>query len=121
MDRVQCCCLGHRGSQLVVSDRDSAMLTLVCRGLSNAEIAKALHLSAATVRGYLTVLYARFAVSSRAELAVRSVNYDLVDASVWPPVATTRRCVPLAAVVELFGGRSGRRDGVEPGGGARCG
>lgn len=121
MDRSDCCCGQHRGSRLVVSDRDSALLTLVCRGLSNADIAKVLHLSAATVRGYLTALYARFAVGSRAELATRSIHYELVDASVWPPVATSRRCVPLAVVLSLFADRSAGGDGFEAGGGARCG
>lgn len=117
----ECCCGQHRGTRLVVSDRDSAMLTLVCRGLSNANIAKSLHLSAATVRGYLTALYARFAVSSRAELATRSIHYGLVDVSVWPPVATCRRCVPSTPVVAPFDDRSGGRYGHKAGSGARCG
>lgn len=50
--------------------REREVLGLVARGLSNAEIARELHLSEATVKGYLTTAFDRLGVRNRVEAAL---------------------------------------------------
>jgi DNA-binding CsgD family transcriptional regulator len=50
--------------------RELDVATLVGRGASNAEIARSLHVSEATVKTHLTHIYAKFGVRTRTQLAV---------------------------------------------------
>ncbi len=50
--------------------REREVLDLVAEGRSNAEIAAALHLGEATVKGYLTTAFARLGVRNRVEAAL---------------------------------------------------
>jgi DNA-binding NarL/FixJ family response regulator len=50
--------------------RERDVLDLVAEGRSNAEIAQALHLGEATVKGYLTTAFARLGVRNRVEAAL---------------------------------------------------
>jgi DNA-binding NarL/FixJ family response regulator len=48
--------------------RQQEIMTLVLRGMSNKEIARALHISDGTVKLHLNGIYRRYEVTSRAKL-----------------------------------------------------
>ena len=60
-----------------LSDRESDVLRLVGRGLSNAEIADQLFLSEGTVRNYVSAVLAKLQVSDRTQAAVLAVKHGL--------------------------------------------
>ncbi len=62
------------GSGGVLSAREMEILLLVARGLSNRQIADALHLSEATVKRHLANTYPKMGVASRGE-AVRKALF----------------------------------------------
>ena len=82
------CCRGEH-----VTDRELDVLVLLAAGATNARAARELHLAPSTVRHHLTSLYRRFGVPSRGAIVARAAHVGLLDVSVWPPVATSRRCV----------------------------
>jgi DNA-binding NarL/FixJ family response regulator len=53
----------------VLTDRQGRVATLVCRGLSNREIAKILGVTGGTVKIHLHEIYQKLGVHSRTELA----------------------------------------------------
>ncbi|MDO4432128.1 MAG: response regulator transcription factor [Aerococcaceae bacterium] len=53
-----------------LSDRENTLLHLVAEGLSNKEIALAMHLSEGTVRNYLSLLLEKLNLRDRTQLAV---------------------------------------------------
>jgi DNA-binding NarL/FixJ family response regulator len=55
----------------VLSERESEILVLAARGLSNEQIATEVHISEATVKRHLANVYAKIGVQSRSE-AVRT-------------------------------------------------
>jgi ATP/maltotriose-dependent transcriptional regulator MalT len=59
----------------VLSVREMEILLLVARGLSNRQIANALHLSEATVKRHLANAYPKMGVSSRGE-AIRKALFE---------------------------------------------
>ncbi len=63
------------GSEGVLSAREMEILLLVAQGLSNSQIANALHLSEATVKRHLANIYPKMGVSSRGE-AVRQALFE---------------------------------------------
>jgi DNA-binding NarL/FixJ family response regulator len=63
------------GTGGVLSVREMEILLLVAQGLSNREIANALHLSEATVKRHLANAYPKMGVSSRGE-AVRQALFE---------------------------------------------
>jgi DNA-binding CsgD family transcriptional regulator len=58
-------------AELPLTERDREIVALVSRGLTNAEIGAALHISPNTVKQTLKRIFARTGVRSRAELAAR--------------------------------------------------
>lgn len=64
-----------RSSEL--SDRESEVLALIARGLTNAQIADELYLSIETVKTYVKRLYAKLGVHNRAQAAVAATNHRL--------------------------------------------
>jgi len=62
-----------------LSDREREVLRLLARGLSNADIARQLHLSEGTVRNYVSAVLAKLDVSDRAQAAIMALRYGLVD------------------------------------------
>jgi DNA-binding NarL/FixJ family response regulator len=55
-----------------LTDRERDILALIARGLSNAEIADRLYLSAKTVRNYITSIFDKLQVTDRAQAIVRA-------------------------------------------------
>ncbi|MGC9500302.1 response regulator transcription factor [Streptomyces sp. WG7] len=64
-----------------ITDREREVLTLVGRGLSNAEIADTLCLSVATAKTYLTRLLAKLDARDRVQLVILAYETGLVSAS----------------------------------------
>lgn len=69
---------GPAGPRLVdLSDRESEVLALIARGLTNAQIAEELYLSIETVKTYVKRLYAKLDVHNRAQAAVAAASHQL--------------------------------------------
>ncbi len=60
-----------------LSDRESEVLALIARGLTNAQIAEELYLSIETVKTYVKRLYAKLDVHNRAQAAVAASTHQL--------------------------------------------
>ncbi len=61
-----------------LSARESEVLALLARGLSNKQIASKLHLGLRTVEGHVTQILAKLSVTSRTEAAVWATTHNLV-------------------------------------------
>jgi DNA-binding NarL/FixJ family response regulator len=57
-----------------LSKREMEVMDLLAKGLANKEIAERLGLSVETVRDYLKHIYAKFAVGSRTEAALKYLS-----------------------------------------------
>ena len=57
--------LVHRVQEEALTDRETQILELLAKGLSNRSIGVALHISESTLRNHLTVIYKKFGVSNR--------------------------------------------------------
>ncbi|EGF93622.1 bacterial regulatory protein, luxR family protein [Asticcacaulis biprosthecium C19] len=64
-------------NEVVLTGRETETLTLLARGLTIAEVAKALNLKPQTVAGYVKVIYQKLNVSSRAEATLKAVKRGL--------------------------------------------
>jgi len=60
-----------------LSDRESEVLALIARGLTNAQIADELYLSIETIKTYVKRLYAKLDVHNRAQAAVAASAHQL--------------------------------------------
>ncbi len=60
-----------------LTERDVAVLRLVARGLSNADIAARLHLSEGTVRNHISAIFGQLGVSDRTQAAVIAIQHGL--------------------------------------------
>jgi DNA-binding NarL/FixJ family response regulator len=76
--------MSHFASTACVADaeaeltpRETEVLSLIARGLRNAEVAAALGLTLHTVAGYVKSVYAKLGISSRAEAAQRAIRMGL--------------------------------------------
>lgn len=58
-----------------LSRREREVLSLVTDGMTNAEIARELHISVATVKTHLDSIFAKLGVSNRIQAAVLSLGY----------------------------------------------
>lgn len=59
-----------------LSHRERQVLTYVCEGLTNAQIAEQLFLSESTVKSHLSSAFAKFGVRSRREAAALFLEFD---------------------------------------------
>jgi DNA-binding NarL/FixJ family response regulator len=64
-----------------LSDRESEVLALIAKGLTNAQIAEELYLSIETVKTYVKRLYAKLDVHNRAQAAVAASSHQLTPRS----------------------------------------
>jgi DNA-binding NarL/FixJ family response regulator len=62
-----------------LTDREREVLVEIGRGLANAEIARRLHLSEATVKSHITHLFEKLAVTNRVQLAIAAFRAGLVE------------------------------------------
>ncbi|MBI5950831.1 MAG: response regulator transcription factor [Chloroflexi bacterium] len=60
-----------------LSEREREVLSLLARGLSNADIAARLYLSEGTVRNYVSAIFVKLGVSDRTQAAVLALRYGL--------------------------------------------
>jgi DNA-binding NarL/FixJ family response regulator len=61
-----------------LTDRELAVLELICRGYSNGEIAQRLHLAGGTVRNYVSAILQKLDVDDRTQAAVVAYQRGLV-------------------------------------------
>ncbi len=62
-----------------VTDREREVLTLVGRGLSNTEIAQALHITMATTKTHVSRLLAKLSARDRAQLVIAAYETGLIQ------------------------------------------
>lgn len=60
-----------------LSHRERQILTLVCNGHTNAEVAAALHLAESTVKSHLASIFTKFGVHSRKEAVAAFLDLNL--------------------------------------------
>jgi DNA-binding NarL/FixJ family response regulator len=60
-----------------LSHRENQVLTLVCSGLTNAEIAERLFLAESTIKSHLSSIFTKFGVRSRREAAAAFADVEL--------------------------------------------
>lgn len=70
---------GRVPGNLVFSDREKEILSLLAHGMTNLEIAKKLFLSEGTVRNYTSTIFAKLGVADRTQAAILALRYGLVD------------------------------------------
>jgi len=80
-----------------LSHREHQVLTLVHRGLTNAEIADNLFLAESTVKSHLASVFTKLGVHSRKEAATVFVDLDLEAAHVSPAIALPRHSARTTA------------------------
>lgn len=62
-----------------LTEQELQVLGLVARGMTNREIARALHLSEGTVRNYVSAILSKLGLSNRAEAAAYAVKHHIAD------------------------------------------
>jgi DNA-binding NarL/FixJ family response regulator len=65
-------------AQITLTERETEVLRLIAKGMTNPEVARILNLSANTVPSYVKEIYRKLNVSSRAEVALTARNMGLV-------------------------------------------
>ena len=68
-----------------LTDREAEILTLICDGLSNKEIAERLYLTHGTVKWYASQIYSKIGVSNRAQAIAYVQKLGLLDRDQGPP------------------------------------
>jgi DNA-binding NarL/FixJ family response regulator len=66
-----------------LSHRERQVLTLVCEGLTNAEIAGRLILAESTIKSHVSSIFVKFGVHSRREAAAAFTDLTQATADVW--------------------------------------
>lgn len=82
-----CCCHADHLTQ-----RELQVLCYIAAGLTNAEAAKKMHVSAHTVAGHVQAMCERLGARTRTDLVFRACAAALLVPA-WPPRPTGRRCV----------------------------
>lgn len=62
-----------------LTDRESEILELIAKGLSNTEAGRVLGISAATIRTHLEHIYAKLEVTNRVEAVTEGIRKGLID------------------------------------------
>ncbi len=69
-----------------LTPRETELLGWLAHGLSNAQIARRMHLSESSVKQYVTRIGGKLGVISRTQILVRSIQLGVVDPSRLPPI-----------------------------------
>jgi DNA-binding NarL/FixJ family response regulator len=67
---------------LNLTRREQDVLRLISQGQSNKEIARALHITEGTVKGYVSIVLAKLGVSDRTQAALFAVRHGLGDSEI---------------------------------------
>jgi len=62
-----------------LSERETEILNLMARGLTNADIARELFLSEGTVKNYASNLFSKLGVSDRTQAVIAGLRQGLID------------------------------------------
>jgi DNA-binding NarL/FixJ family response regulator len=90
-----CCCRAEH-----LTEREVELLCYLAAGLTNAEAATKLHVSAHTVAGHVQAMLDRLGARTRTDLVFRACAFGLLVPG-WPPSPTGRRCFELAVAAQL--------------------
>jgi DNA-binding NarL/FixJ family response regulator len=63
-----------------LSHRERQVMTLVCRGMTNAEVAESLYLAESTIKSHMASIFTQFGVHSRKEAVAVFLDLDLAMA-----------------------------------------
>lgn len=66
------------GFYVQLSERETEVLQLMARGLTNADIARELYLSEGTVRNYTSAIFTKLGVNDRTQAVIAALKYGLV-------------------------------------------
>jgi len=66
------------GRQHGLSERESEILTLICRGMSNLQIAQQLYLSINSIKTYIRTAYRKIGAESRSQAVIWGVKHGFV-------------------------------------------
>nr|WP_237448596.1 response regulator transcription factor [Nocardioides flavescens] len=61
-----------------LTERESEILALICRGLSNQEVAQTLFLSINSIKTYIRSLYRKIGAESRSQAVIWGLDHDFV-------------------------------------------
>lgn len=67
-----------RGAQNELSVRETEIIRLIARGMSNKEISGKLHLSEKTVKNHISRIFAKLGITARTQAAVHAIKTGLV-------------------------------------------
>jgi len=67
------------GFHVQLSERETDVLQLMARGLTNADIARELYLSEGTVRNYTSAIFTKLGVNDRTQAVIAALRYGLVN------------------------------------------
>ena len=62
-----------------LSDREAEVLTLICRGMSNQQIAEHLYLSVNSIKTYIRTMYRKIGVESRAQAVIWGLRHGFAS------------------------------------------
>ncbi|QIG46022.1 response regulator transcription factor [Nocardioides anomalus] len=65
-----------------LSDREAEVLVLICKGMSNAEVAEALYLSVNSVKTYIRTLYRKIGAQSRSQAVIWGLQHGFTGRAV---------------------------------------
>jgi two-component system, NarL family, response regulator LiaR len=65
-----------------LSDREAEVLVLICKGMSNVEVAQALYLSVNSVKTYIRTLYRKIGAQSRSQAVIWGLNHGFTGEAV---------------------------------------
>ncbi|HEY4441661.1 MAG TPA: response regulator transcription factor [Candidatus Elarobacter sp.] len=68
---------GFRANQNELSARETEIIRLIARGLSNKEISASLHLSEKTVKNHISRIFAKLNINARTQAAVHAIKTGL--------------------------------------------
>lgn len=67
------------GELVALTERESEVLNHLARGMSNAEMARALHVSEGTIKAHLGAIMSKWSVRDRVQVLVKAAKAGLVD------------------------------------------